>query len=227
MRTEWGLLANQVGSSARAVPADDDVLHVNTVGTRGQQRRLLVVMLRVIYVLLKVDFSDDGGPQPSMRRCCLCSWSWRSSQFHFRGRRLRASKSSGWSASATRLLRLESRRSGKLERWNGPRNGQQRSRFGKVLSRMLRDAYFLSWPSTSGKALLLGADVRRGPVLALLGLSCGMPLVVNLTLALVSSKSQQRCMEGLRGHEGCCWRGLPHRSKTSSPPDKRTAKQNH
>ena len=35
VRTEWGLLASRADSSAGAVPADDGVLCVNTVGTFG------------------------------------------------------------------------------------------------------------------------------------------------------------------------------------------------
>ena len=58
VRTEWGLLASQADSSAGAVPADDDVLYVNTVGTVGVSSagywwsRLATLLLIVIHVLL-------------------------------------------------------------------------------------------------------------------------------------------------------------------------------
>ena len=93
-----------------------------------------------------------------------------------------------------------------------PGDCQQRSRFGEVLAGRLREAYFPSWPSTSGKALL-GTDVRVDLSLPSSGFHADAA-DRDTHAALVTSISQQRCWEGLRGKEGCCWRGLPYRCKS-------------
>ena len=69
VRSKWGLLASRVGSSAGTVPADDDVLYVNSVAQSGSAAQVILaaLLLRVIYVLQGADhpayillFSDDS-----------------------------------------------------------------------------------------------------------------------------------------------------------------------
>ena len=141
--------------------------------------------MRVIYVLLGADhpanvllLSDNGfitGVVPAFHKTIIFGvldpGDLLSSTFVLRA----ASNSIGRGFQDWRLADAASLGAGIM-----PEDGYQRSRFGKVLARMLGEAHVPGWPGTSGKALL-GSDVCVRST-CLLGAFVRMPLVVNLKL---------------------------------------------
>ena len=212
-----------MGSSAGTVPADDDVLYVNTEGTFGVSSagywwsRLAALLLRVIYVLPQADhpahtllFSDDGfitRVGPAFHKTILLVFliveifsvplSWKKVEGG-----LEVDWVGYWiSIEVFKIGVLQKRQAWALV-WC-----QKMASSEVVLVRSLREGLeTLIFLAASGKTLL-GADALVDLSLPSWGFRADAADREPHT-ALVTSTSQQRCSEGLRGKEVCCWRGL-------------------
>ena len=228
MRTEWGLLASEVGSSAGTVPADDNVLYVNTSVTLGvsnagywwSRLAAFALLLRVIYVLPGTDhpaylllFSDDGlktGVGLAFHKTILLVFSiLEIFSVPLSWKKAKGGLEVDWVGYWISIEAFKNGVSQKRQAW-ALEWCQKMASSEVVLVRSLREGFgrltFPAGPVHQVRPFLVPMYVWTS--------ACPLGAFVRMTSRCAGySTSQLGCLEGLRGKEGCCWRGLPHRCK--------------